>query len=378
MAERQLVIAHVLNGLMFGGVESLCLQLIEKAPPGTRHVLFNLDPSKIDMRDAFVSRRDVTLVDRPYAADARARFVVAMARDLRRIHADGVIAYAFGLHVLVALAARAARVGRMVVHAGNPPPGDGRRRGLWRAIVVASRLLDVPIKACSALVDRELRALAGTLPRGSEPVHNGVDVGVIERVAGSARAQRLAGEPRIVGMVARLNSIKDHDTLLRAFAAVQRRIASSRLWLIGDGERGPGMEALARELGIADSVRFWGNRADVHALLGGMDVFAFATTRDEGFGIALAEAMAARTPIVASDVEACREVLGDGEAGKLVPPGNAEELADAIVELLADPQMARAMTDRAHARALRCFDAAACAQRYYASLTPERRGDHGG
>ena len=79
---------------------------------------------------------------------------------------------------------------------------------------------------------------------------------------------------------------------------------------------------------------FWGPRSDVPELLGQMDVFAFSTTRDEGFGIALIEAMAAGLPVVASDVPACREVLDDGAAGILVPAGDPAPLAQAIGALL--------------------------------------------
>ena len=64
---------------------------------------------------------------------------------------------------------------------------------------------------------------------------------------------------------------------------------------------------------------FLGSSLEITKLLGNSDIFAFSTTEDEGFGIALIEAMAAGLPIIASDVPACREVL-DGNAGILVPP----------------------------------------------------------
>jgi glycosyltransferase involved in cell wall biosynthesis len=228
------------------------------------------------------------------------------------------------------------------------------------------------------MVDRELRSLTGALPRGSQAVHNGVDVDAIETLAAEQRAKREQAGPRVVGMVARLNSIKDHDTLLKAFARVQSERSDCELWLIGDGERRRDIEALADELKITASVRFLGERSDVYAQLGRMDVFAFSTTRDEGFGIAMAEAMAARTPIVASDVEACREVLAGGDAGCLVAPGNPGELATAISTLLTHPDTARAQVERAYARAKQHFDAKRCAEHYYDALGPTgKRGSRG-
>jgi glycosyltransferase involved in cell wall biosynthesis len=304
--------------------------------------------------------------------------VAALRRDLRRVGAEGVLVYPFGLHILVALAARAAGISRVLVHAGNPPPIDRRQRQVWKAIVHASRLLRVPIKSCSAMVSRELRALAGTLPAGSEILHNGVDVDAIASVAGAARRKRAPGDPRVIGMVARLNAIKDHDTLLRAFARVRPQAPDCELWLIGDGERRATLTALAEQLAVAASVRFWGDRADVHSLLGAMDLFVMSTTRDEGFGIALAEAMAARTPIIASDVEACREVLAQGEVGKLVAPHSVDELATAMSELLARPDVARDLADRAFSWAKLHLDIAQCAERYYAAfVSSRRRGRHG-
>jgi glycosyltransferase involved in cell wall biosynthesis len=361
---RRPLIAHVLNGLRYGGNENLCLQLIRQAPPGFRHVLVNLDPSSIEMNALFQSLRELGTLEQPYSRKRRIRFVLALARDFRRLGVDGVIVYPFGLHVFVAMAAALCGVKKVLVHAGNPPPLDEKHRRLWKRILFASRVLRVPVKSCSAMVDGELRAL-GDLPPGSEAIPNGVEVERVEATAARERAKKQDGAPRVVGMVARFNKIKDHDTLLKAFAILRKRIENSELWLIGDGERRGELMALADKLKINDAVRFWGDRPDVHRLLGGMDVFAFSTTRDEGFGIALAEAMAARTPIVASNVHACREVLGQGEAGLLVTPKDADELATAIFEFLTEPEKARAFSDRSYARVKEHLDIHNCAARFY-------------
>ena len=373
MPERPLSIAHVLNGLMFGGNENLCLQLIKNSPPHLRHTVINLNPPRDEMREVFQSCPGLSFIDRAYTRDTRLSFAGALVRDLRKIDADAVLVYPFGLHLIVAAAAFAAGIRDVVVHAGNPPPLDARQRQLWKRIVLASRLMRVPIMSCSAMVDRELRRLAGPLPARSAALPTGIDVGAIQALAAGVRAARAPDGPRVIGMVARFNAIKDHDTLLRAFARVQHELGRCELWLIGDGERREALVALAEALGITEAVRFWGERADVHALLGGMDVFAFSTTRDEGFGIALAEAMAARTPIIASDVEACREVLGAGVAGRLVPARDADALAAGMVELLTQPDTARALADRAWTRAFERFDIKLCAESYYAALTRPRR-----
>src|SRR5262249_3313107 len=81
-------------------------------------------------------------------------------------------------------------------------------------------------------------------------------------------------------------------------------------------------------------VEFLVSRCDVPEQLGEIDVFAFSTTEKEGFGIVLIEALAAELPIVATDVEACREVLQDGRFGSLVPFGDAEALAAELKRII--------------------------------------------
>ena len=166
-------------------------------------------------------------------------------------------------------------------------------------------------------------------------------------------------------MVARLDPIKDQATLIRAFAAVASEHPQAELWLVGDGMRAGELCALAVAAGVADRVVFWGQRSDVPELLGQMDVFAFSTTRDEGFGIALIEAMAAGLPVVASDVPACREVLGDGAAGVLVPAGNPARLARAISTLLRSEGARAVLGGRALRRATERYDAGLCARAWY-------------
>src|SRR5204863_7697125 len=95
------------------------------------------------------------------------------------------------------------------------------------------------------------------------------------------------------------------------------------------------------------------------------DVFVFSTTNAEGFGIALAEAMAVGLPVVASDVPACREVLDGGRGGRLVPPKDGPALAGAILGLLADGAGARALGEAAAELARARFDVTDCARKYF-------------
>ena len=177
------------------------------------------------------------------------------------------------------------------------------------------------------------------------------------------RRPRQASRFRI-GMIARLEVHKDQPTLIRAAGLLRRRGLDCEVWLIGEGSRRRELEALIAAEGLGDRVHLLGMRRDVPALLGELDLFVFATTPDEGLGIALIEAMAAGVPVVASDVGACREVLDDGALGPLVPPRDPVALADAIERVRSEPEAAAARAERARRKAFEVFDAERMAAAY--------------
>jgi len=148
-------------------------------------------------------------------------------------------------------------------------------------------------------------------------------------------------------MVARLDPIKDHATVLHAFAQFRNKYPTSRLRLIGEGPSGPELERLTADLKLTESVEFLGSRLDIPEQIGCLDIFVYATTANEGFGIVLAEAMAAGVPIVATDIGPCSEVLDGGRAGILVPPKDATSLAQGIERLWADKNLRVALAGRA-------------------------------
>jgi glycosyltransferase involved in cell wall biosynthesis len=141
-----------------------------------------------------------------------------------------------------------------------------------------------------------------------------------------------AGAP-VVGIIAALRAEKNHPLFLRAAALVHREVPAARFLVVGDGPERPGLEALARQLGLAGVVRFLGTRADVPDLLRLIDV-AVLTSHIEASPVSLLEAMASGKPVVATRVGSVEEAVLDGRTGYLLPPGTAEPLARRIVELL--------------------------------------------
>jgi glycosyltransferase involved in cell wall biosynthesis len=165
----------------------------------------------------------------------------------------------------------------------------------------------------------------------------------------------------VVGTVANFTPDKGHSQLIRAAARVRRAVPGVRFVLVG---RGP-LEGDARrevaQLGLEDTVVFAGYRADAPRLAAGFDVFALASVR-EGLGVALVEAMALGRPVVVTASGGPAEVVGHGEHGRVVAVGDADSMADRIVELLADRDL-RDRLGAAAARRARDFDAAASVRR---------------
>jgi glycosyltransferase involved in cell wall biosynthesis len=143
----------------------------------------------------------------------------------------------------------------------------------------------------------------------------------------------------VVGSVGALAAHKDPVTLVRGAAVVLRERPAARLLLVGDGPLRGEIEREARALGVADRVVLAGFRDDAIDCLSLLDVFA-VTSRLEGLNTTVLDAMALGLPIVATRAGGIPEIVADNECGVLVPPGDPEALARALVLLLEDRQRA--------------------------------------
>nr|WP_303652884.1 glycosyltransferase [Paludisphaera mucosa] len=137
--------------------------------------------------------------------------------------------------------------------------------------------------------------------------------------------------PRAI-FVGRLAPEKGLDTLVRAWPIVRETFPEARLTLVGEGPERPGLDRLARELGLAGpAFAMPGPSADVEDELRGADLFVLPST-EEGMSIALMEAMALGVPVVASAIPGNRRLIADFKHGRLAPPREPETLARTVVE----------------------------------------------
>lgn len=157
------------------------------------------------------------------------------------------------------------------------------------------------------------------------------------------------GEGRLlIGHVGRLSPEKGQWPLIGAFAAVVEQYPAARLVFAGEGPDRARLEARVAALGLGETVRFLGYRADVKDVFGDLDLLVLSSDT-EGLPNVVLEAMALGVPVVATAVGGTPELVKDGDTGWLVPPRDEGRLARAIVDALADPDVA---TKRRAARAL--------------------------
>ncbi len=153
------------------------------------------------------------------------------------------------------------------------------------------------------------------------------------------------GPPVILG-AGRLTAQKDFATLITAFANV-RTVRPSRLLILGEGEERAKLEGLIRALSIEQEVSLYGFTTNPYAFMSRAGVFVLSSAW-EGFGIVLVEAMACGTPVVSTDcVAGPAEILENGKYGRLVPVGDGQALADAILAALDNPTAPEVLRARA-------------------------------
>lgn len=154
-------------------------------------------------------------------------------------------------------------------------------------------------------------------------IENGIDLSKFKLLSPANFNSR----NKIITMIAGFREQKDQDTLIKALSLLPQEY---KLWLVGDGERRSILENLVTELNLGSRVKFWGVRSDIPQILEKSHIVVLSS-HWEGFGLAAVEAMGAGRPVVASDVDGLREVVGG--YGILFPHQDAKTLANEIKSL---------------------------------------------
>jgi L-malate glycosyltransferase len=258
------------------------------------------------------------------------RAQLAVIRHMRRRKI--AVAHAFDFYTNLMLVP-AARIAGVPVIGSHRQLGDLLTRAQFKAQYWAFRL-------CERVVCNSRAAAASLLAEGLpeakvEIIPNGL--------AEQAFAESIPAFPRKpgivrVGMVARMNSTaKNHPAFLKAAAQLLRQGHPVEFVLVGDGPLRPGLEQIARELGIAEKVFFAGERHDIPEVLASLDISVLISS-SESLSNAILESMAAGVPVVATSVGGNPELVRDRETGLLVPPHDEKKLVGALLYLVRDPE----------------------------------------
>jgi len=253
------------------------------------------------------------------------------------------------------MAARAAMVPSIfnTKHCMESAPGILPKKIVRREVNAA---FSDKIIAVSRAVRRSM-VHAGTSPEQIAVVYNGIEpIAIPAAEEKAALLQSYGGKAgeMAVGMVARLEEVKDHETFLLAAQNVLEHRRDVRFYIVGDGSLRDELERRAYELGISSNVTFTGFIKDVEKIEAALDI-AVITSKAEALCLSIIESMIAGIPAVGTDSGGVAEVIKHGENGFLVPIGDADQLAERIEELLADDAKRKAFGEHAKKHAESMF-----------------------
>jgi glycosyltransferase involved in cell wall biosynthesis len=204
---------------------------------------------------------------------------------------------------------------------------------------------------CVCEAERRIAASIGPAKR-TRVVYNGLEP--LAPAPPDPEVARLSEAGPLICTVAELQAPKGVTTLVAAIPAVVERFPEAHLVVAGDGLERQRLEQQIAELGVAEHVRLLGSIENVAGLLGATDVFV-QPGWSESFPYSILEAMGMAMPIVATDVGGVGEAVEDQVTGRLVPPQDPAALAQAILDLLSDPERAKALAEAAKARMMSRF-----------------------
>lgn len=335
-------VAQVIYGLKPAGLEKVVISLVSGLDRNRfepiicclsshRDMVHELERQRI--KTVFLNRKDNVVA--PFLPFRLAS--IFRKEKIKIVHTHNLAGYLYG--VTAAILARTP----VVIHTqhGRSSPNDVlvnfiRRILSWKV----NRII-----AVAEILKKQLIEYSRITAEKIVTVPNGVEDRFFEGNGNKLKLRKEFGfrkDDKLVGIIARLDPVKDHKTLLYSFSKVLHRVKDSKLIIVGDGQERAPLERLARELKIENHVFFLGVRTDISTILSMLDVFTL-TSEWEGMSLILIEAMASSLPIVATDVGGNPELIHNMVNGILVPPSHPNRLSEMITKVLENKVQARKM-----------------------------------
>lgn len=201
-----------------------------------------------------------------------------------------------------------------------------------------------PTYICISQVIRNVLIADGVSPERINVVYSGVDLRRFKD-GQPADIRKELGIPgaKIIGNIGHMADHKGQRYLIEAAPQIFRVFPDAAILLIGEGKLRSYLERLAERLKVKSRIIFMGFRTDIPSLLRSMDIFVYPSHL-EGLGTSLLDAMAAEVPIVATTTGGIPEVVSDGINGILVPPGDSQSLAQAVLTILQNNDLAKKLS----------------------------------
>ena len=351
-ATRRVRILHLITKLPYGGAQDNTLLSIA----GLDRAVYDVDIASSpggdwDERARAVARQRLSLHQLQHQmAPARDLLAIAeLVRLLRRERYDILHTHSSKAGLLGRIAGRLARV-PLVIHTVHGWGHHDRQHPLVRKLYIWLEKRTLPftdklIAVSPSNVEKGLADGIGT-PADYVVIRSGIELDrfghpQVPREE-TRRAWGIPVDAPVVGTVTRLSPQKAPLDFVAAAAQVHAQRPDVRFMLVGDGPLRAAVDARARELGIADHLIMTGLRRDVPELMAAFDIFALSSLW-EGLPRVLPQAMATGLPIVTTGADGSAEAVEDGVNGFVVPPGEPQALASALLRLLDDPALAQEM-----------------------------------
>ena len=337
-------IALIIGALETGGAERqalLCAAELTKLGHETCIVIYHPIIEYCDI----IEENSINVIEIKSRGAFRSGRIFAMANYLRKGKYDVVHAFSGAASITMALAAKLA--GTKVVLGGfrETCTETGRVRFALKSV---NRLLAGWIVNSHTIADSMVNTI-GINPDKFFILHNGIAPEDFKSTLSKEQSRKklsIAENLKVVTIVARLHSIKNHRMFLQMASHVPQIHPEAHFLIVGDGPAEKEIKEYAQSIGVDKNVRFLGRRSDIPDILAATDI-SVLTSDAEGFPNALIEAMSVGKPIVTTDYLGVNELVEDQVNGLIVPRGDVQSFTDAVCQLLDERDLAKKLGNNA-------------------------------